>query len=74
MSREYSYPVYATQGGGLARYVRDTLIFVESPPNFPNLGVGDNVPEEWDIIAANKAARDDDLEEMLRLRPLFCPE
>ena len=56
MSRTYDYPVWGTQGGGLVREVNGTYIFVEKP-NCPGLDVGDNMPEEWSIVAANGRAR-----------------
>jgi hypothetical protein len=60
---KYSFPVYATQGGGLARYVGDTCIFVEAPPDCMGLSVGDPVPREWSTCAANEAARNEMLDE-----------
>ncbi len=57
MSREYNYPVFGTQGGGLAREVRGQLIFVEKP-DCPGLDVGDDVPAEWDYQPANELARE----------------
>ena len=48
MSREYKYPVWGTQGGGVVRDVNGTYIFVEKP-DCPGLGVGDEMPEEWGI-------------------------
>ena len=53
--RDYNYPVYGTQGGGLAREVNGTFIFVEKP-TCPGLDVGDEVPHEWGIISANRLA------------------
>jgi len=42
--------VYGTQGGGLARKVENTYIFVEVPDWASNLyQVGDEVPLEWGI-------------------------
>ena len=57
MPREYNFPVFTTQGGGLVRVVRDTFIFVEKP-NCPGLDVGNEMPEEWGIQPANKLARE----------------
>lgn len=51
-------PVYATQGGGLATFVRDTLIFIESPEAFPEMLVGSEVPKEWDFQPINSLAKD----------------
>ncbi len=56
--REYKYPVWGTQGGGLVREAGGTYIFVEKP-NCPGLDVGDEMPEEWGIIPANGLARQD---------------
>ncbi len=56
MSREYKYPVWGTQGGGLVREVNGTYIFVEKP-DCPELDVGDEMPEEWGIVPANHFAR-----------------
>ncbi len=56
MERQYAYPVYGTQGGGLIREVKGKLIFVEKP-NCPGLDVGDEMPEMWSIVPANNHAR-----------------
>ena len=53
---DFRFPVFGTQGGGLARKFGNTLIFV-TKPDCPGLDVGDTVPEEWDFQPANKAAR-----------------
>jgi len=55
--RTYDYPVWGTQGGGLAREVDGTYVFVEAPPSIPSLEIGDEVPEEWDLIPANERAK-----------------
>jgi len=52
------YPVYGTQGGGLAREVNGVFVFIEKP-DCPGFDVGDELPEEWDVIPANVMARDD---------------
>lgn len=58
----YNFPVFGTQGGGLVREIKTDsgykYIFVEAPPEGMGLGVGDFKPEEWDIIPANKLARE----------------
>jgi hypothetical protein len=54
----YKFGVYATQGGGLARDANGKLIFIEAP-DCPGLGVGDEVPREWDIVPLNKIAHDE---------------
>ena len=61
MEREYNFPVFGTQGGGLVREIKTTegykYIFVEKP-DCPGLDVGDFMPEEWGIASANQQARD----------------
>ncbi len=64
MGRIYNYPVWATQGGGLAREVGGKCIFIEEP-DCPGLDVGDEVPEEWGLAPANEMAT----EEMDRFAP-----
>jgi len=54
--RTYSYPVWGTQGGGLVREVNGKHIFVEKP-DCPGLDVGDDMPEEWGLIPANRLAQ-----------------
>ena len=58
-AEQYNFPVYGTQGGGLARDVNGILVFVEKPDGCPELGVGDEVPCEWDIQPANRLAREE---------------
>ena len=60
--RQYGYPVWGTQGGGLVRFVRDKYIFI-TKPDCPGLDVGDEMPEEWDVAPANELAFQE-LEEM----------
>ena len=62
MEREYNFPVFGTQGGGLVREVKGQFIFV-TKPDCPGLDVGDEMPAEWDYQPANKLARDLILEE-----------
>lgn len=47
-----SKKVYHTQGGGLVEWdeLNHRYVFVESPENFPNLHVGDFMPDEWGIV------------------------
>lgn len=61
MSGTRTYPVWATQGGGLVRDKHDSgvYIFVEKPEDVPGLDVGDVMPVEWGIIPANDLARDE---------------
>jgi len=54
---DYNFPVFGTQGGGLVREVNNTFIFVEPPPDFPNLTTGSEMPEEWGIVPANALAQ-----------------
>lgn len=61
---KYPFPVYGTQGGGLAKRVGEILVFVEAPPPVMGLNVGDKVPDEWDYIPANQAARDQQYDDM----------
>mgnify|MGYP001577689940 CR=1 FL=1 len=56
--RQFHYPVYGTQGGGLVRQVGTTYIFVEKP-DCPGLDVGDAMPEEWGLAPANDRAREE---------------
>lgn len=61
MSKTYNFPVFATQGGGLVREASRNpyrYVFVEAPPEGMGLGVGDFMPEEWDLIPANRQARE----------------
>ncbi len=54
--REYKFPVWGTQGGGLVREANGMYIFLEKP-DCPGLDVGDEMPEEWGIVPANTHAR-----------------
>ena len=54
--KDYDYPVFGTQGGGLVRESNGIFIFIEKP-DCPGLDVGDEMPEMWDIIPANERAR-----------------
>lgn len=65
MNRNYNFPVYYTQGGGLVRSIENCYIFIEKP-NCPGLDIGDIMPEQWGIVPANSVAMaelDLDLEE-----------
>ncbi len=57
MKREYNFPVWGTQGGGLVREINGTYIFVTKPANCLGLDVGDEMPEMWGVIPANEQAR-----------------
>jgi hypothetical protein len=56
MARQFSYPVFAAQGGGLVREVNGTFIFIEKP-DCPGLDVGDEMPTDWDYQPVNAAAK-----------------
>lgn len=56
MEREFKYPVWGTQGGGLVRQIGDKYIFI-TKPDCPGLDVGDDMPEEWGVIPANWRAK-----------------
>ncbi len=53
---KHDYPVYGTQGGGLARQSGNGFIFVEDPAPGTGLKAGDEVPAEWSVAPANTAA------------------
>lgn len=60
LNKEYNFPVYGTQGGGLAKYEGNTLVWVEPPTeDFPDMKVGDPIPEEWGTAAANQRAQNE---------------
>jgi len=52
----YNFPVYGTQGGGLAKEEYGVFVFIEAP-DCPGLAIGDKVPDEWDLAPANAKAR-----------------
>lgn len=55
------FPVWGTQGGGLARLEGNRYVWHEPPEwatDQPDMAVGDPIPEEWDLAAANHIARD----------------
>jgi hypothetical protein len=54
--RNYEYPVYATQGGGLVREISGQYFFIEKP-DCPGLDIGDEMPKDWGIVPANHQAR-----------------
>jgi hypothetical protein len=60
MARDFKYPVWGTQGGGLVREVGFNHYVFVVKPDCPGLDVGDDMPQEWGIIPANAAAREDD--------------
>ena len=56
VEQKFNFPVYATQGGGLARRVGEVYVFV-TDSDCPGLGIGEIVPQEWDLIPANGQAQ-----------------
>ncbi len=67
MKKTYNFPVFGTQGGGLVQEVAPNLYKFVEKPDCPGLDVGDFMPKEWDIITANRQAR----EEVDNLVPTF---
>ena len=56
--KEYDFPVFGAQGGGLVKRVGiDQYEFVEAPDPVMNLNVGDSMPSEWGIVPANEQSR-----------------
>lgn len=53
LMRLYSFPTYTTQGGGIARFQDNNLVFVIPPENFPNYKEGDLVPTDWSFAPTN---------------------
>lgn len=49
------FGVWATQGGGLVKKDGEDYVFVEAPDGM-GLEVGDKLPDQWDLIPANRAA------------------
>ncbi|OHB14468.1 MAG: hypothetical protein A2431_00395 [Candidatus Zambryskibacteria bacterium RIFOXYC1_FULL_39_10] len=63
--KEYPFPVWATQGGGLVQQTAPNIfVFVEAPPEGFGLNVGDAMPKEWDIIPANRQADEKEREDL----------
>lgn len=56
---EFQFAVYATQGGGFAKWnqERDCYTFVQAPPANVGFCTGDKVPDEWGTEPANRLAR-----------------
>jgi len=59
---KYNFPVFGTQGGGLVRQVGDCYEFI-TKPDCPGLEIGDIMPDEWGIVAANDLAIQEEVEE-----------
>jgi hypothetical protein len=58
MVEGYDFPVWGTQGGGLVRWNAEIQRYTfVTTPDCPGLSVGDEMPKEWDTIAANSEAR-----------------
>lgn len=60
---QLGFAVFSTQGGGLARYEGDDLVWYQVPRDFPEFQIGEPVPREWDTIPANTAAGEKMLDE-----------
>ena len=50
MKTIFDSPIFATHGGGYAKKINGGHEFVVSPPDFPDINVGDKVPLEWNLI------------------------
>lgn len=46
--KQYDFPVYGTQGGGLVKFNVKCFTFVEKP-YYPGFEVGDVMPDDWGI-------------------------
>lgn len=55
IQKNYGYPVWATQGGGLVRESGSGFVFIEKPDCL-GLDVGDTMPDEWGLVPANDLA------------------
>lgn len=62
MEKVYPFPVWGTQGGGLAEKKGGQYYFIEAP-NCPGLEIGDQVPDEWDLAPARGVGADHATEE-----------
>ncbi len=58
----YPFPVWGTQGGGLAKWNGYYHEFVDPPEGYK---VGDKVPDKWSLAAANNLAQEEDLKELM---------
>jgi hypothetical protein len=60
-------PIYATQGGGYATCVDGRVVWHARVPAYLDAKIGDPIPREWGISAANAVARhgEDGLEDVL---------
>lgn len=60
-NKEYDFPAYTTQGGGIAKFREGhQLIWEEPPEQFPEMYKGGLVPMEWDYQPINQLARERD--------------
>ena len=41
--------IFATQGGGKVQWINEAYRFIESPPDFPDIKIGDVIPDKWGI-------------------------
>lgn len=54
--RNYEFPVYSTNAGGIACSIYGGMRFIEAP-NFSEFIIGDVVPEDWELSPANFLAK-----------------
>lgn len=52
----FELPLYATQGGGYATWDGSQYVWLRDIPAFVNAEIGDPIPDEWGVRAANSAA------------------
>ena len=52
MPKQYAYPVWRTQLGGLVRRIKGKYIFIEKS-NHPDFNIGDEMPIYWSLIPEN---------------------
>ena len=48
--KEMIMAYYGTQGGGIAEERGDTLVWREPPGDFPEMQLGEPIPEEWSVV------------------------
>lgn len=73
MSELDHVPMFATQGGGLATIKDGIYVWSEVPNEFPEMKVGDSIPEEWSVVPINRSARDQDDNNWGRLKIMSRP-
>jgi hypothetical protein len=45
--------IFSTYHNGFVRRVGDRFFFIEKP-NFPGIEVGDELPDDWELVPANE--------------------